>query len=138
MGEGADERWRKRVGGIFEGTRRLGGFVCGWIEVARRDASNAHTGQPRRGAEGVTRGEVEPSGGRQIFTPAGVKGTPGGVKVTPGGVEKFHFWEVSGKFRTSFSEYGRNFLVWKKLFSARFFGLSSIVTRCVLLCVNGC
>ena len=40
-------------GGIFEGTRRLGGFVCGRIEVARRGASNARAGQPRRGAEGA-------------------------------------------------------------------------------------
>ena len=94
MGDGADERWRRRVGGIFEGTRRLGGFVCGRIEVARRGASNAHAGQPRRGAEGVTGGEVEPSGGRQIFHPGGgdVKGTPGGVKVTPGGIEKLQLW----------------------------------------------
>ena len=118
--EGALERWRRRVGGIFEGTRRLGGFVCGWIEVARRGASNAHTGQPRRGAEGVTRGENEPSGGRQIFTPAGVKGSPGGVKLTPGGMEKLQLWEVSGKFRTSFSENGRIFLLWKNYFQVGF------------------
>ena len=77
----------------------------------------------------MTRGEVEPSGGRQIFTPAGVKGTPGGVKLTPGGMEKLQLWEVSGKFRTSFSEYGRIFSYLEKLFSARFFGLSSIVLK---------
>ena len=71
VGEGALERWRRRVGGNFEGTRRLGGFVCGRFEVARRGASNARAGQPRRGAEGVTGGEVEPSGGRQIFHPGG-------------------------------------------------------------------
>ena len=106
------ERWRRRVGGNFEGTRRLGGFVCGWIEVARRDASNAHTGQPRGGAKGVTGGEVEPSGGRQIFTPAGVKGTPGGVKVTPGGMEKYNF----GKFRVNFAH------VFQKMEGFSFFG----------------
>ena len=62
--EGADERQRRHVGGIFEGTRRLGGFVCGGIEVARRGASEAHRmrvrgSRERRGAEGVTGGEVE-------------------------------------------------------------------------------
>ena len=57
---------------------------------------------------------------RQIFTPAGVKGTPGGVKLTPGGVEKLQLWEVSGTFRTSFSEYGRIFLLWKNYFQLGF------------------
>ena len=77
------ERWRRRVGGIFEGTRRLGGFVCGRIEVARRGASNARAGQPRRGAEGVTGGEVEPSGGRQIFHPGGGERYPRRGKTYP-------------------------------------------------------
>ena len=42
-------RWAKvPLSGIFEGTRRLGEFVCGRIEVAQRGASNARAGQPRR------------------------------------------------------------------------------------------
>ena len=78
----------------------------------------------------MTRGEVEPSGGRQIFHPAaGVKGTPGGVKVTPGGMEKLQLWEVSGKFRTSFSENGRIFLLWKNYFQLGFL-------VCLVLCAG--
>ena len=88
---GGGGRWRRRVGGIFEGTRRpVGEFVCGQIEVqvARRGASNARAEQLRRGG-GRERARVgRPSGGRQIFTPAGAKSIPGGVKLTPGGMER--------------------------------------------------
>ena len=41
--------------------------------------------QPRRGAEGVTGGEVEPSGGRQISTPARVLPRRGYLRFRPGG-----------------------------------------------------
>ena len=75
----------------------------------------------------MTGGEVEPSGGHEIFHPGGVKSTPGGVNLTPGGMERLQLWEVSSKFRTRFSEHGRIFLLWKNYFQPVFL-------VCLVLC----
>ena len=64
--------------------------------------------------------------GRVLRRARGLR-TPGGVKLTPGGMEQLQLWEVSSKFLTSFSEYGRNFLIWKNYFQLGFL-------VCLVLC----